>query len=303
MPRPQLIVLVGPTAVGKTQWAIRLAKHYQTEVVSADSRQVYKEMSIGTAVPTKNELRQVPHHLIQHRSITDTYSVGEYVKEAEATLEKLFEQNDILIMAGGSGLYVQGLLFGLDEFPEIDPKIREDLNAIFEIYGLSELQQMLEKEDPDYYKQVDLNNPHRVIRALEVSLGNHRPYSSYLGKKKVSHTYDISLIGLEMDRELLYSRINQRVDNMMAAGLLDEVKALKKYQNINALHTVGYTELFKYLDGTLSLEDSVEEIKKNTRRFAKRQGTWFRKMPEIHWIPWNIPESDFINQIEILIQK
>jgi len=303
MARPHLIVLVGPTAVGKTQWALRLAKHYNTEIVSADSRQLYKEMTIGTAVPSEDELQQVPHHLIQHRSITDTYSVGDYVKETETVLEELFKDHKIVIMAGGSGLYVQGLLFGLDKFPEIDPKIRQDLNARFQSKGLSELHNMLKKEDPDYYEQVDLNNPHRVIRALEVSLGSNRPYSSYLDKKTVSHDFDYSLIGLEMDRNLLYSRINQRVDHMMEEGLLNEVRSLQKYRSLNALHTVGYTELFKYLDNTITLEVAVEEIKKNTRRFAKRQGTWFRKMPEINWIPWNTSQAEFVNQVDRLIQK
>ncbi|MBT8234940.1 MAG: tRNA (adenosine(37)-N6)-dimethylallyltransferase MiaA [Bacteroidia bacterium] len=298
-----LIVLVGPTAVGKTQWAIRLAKHYNSEVVSSDSRQVYKEMAIGTAVPSEKELQQVPHHLIQHRSIKDPYSVGDFVKEAKALLEELFEKHEIVIMTGGSGLYIQALLFGLDEFPDIDPQIRADLNSIRKSKGLHELQLMLKKEDPDYYEQVDLENPHRIIRALEVCLGTNRPYSSYLGKKNMQLTFDFSLIGLEMDRELLYSRINKRVDEMLSAGLFNEVKKLQDHKHIYALQTVGYKELFKHLHGVFSLETAVEEIKKNTRRFAKRQGTWFRKMPGIVWIPWNTPENEFIDKVENLIQR
>ncbi len=303
MTRRHLIVLVGPTAVGKTQWAIRLAKHFNSEIVSADSRQVYKEMAIGTAVPTEKELLQVPHHLIQHRSIKDPYSVGDFVKETKAILEELFQQHEIVIMAGGSGLYIQALLFGLDEFPEIDPQIREDLNSVLKSKGLRELQLMLQKEDPDYYEKVDLENPQRVIRALEVCLGTNKPYSSYLGKKDVQHNFDFSLIGLEMDRELLYSRINKRVDEMMAEGLLNEVKGLEVYKHLNSLQTVGYKELFKYLDDQCSLEAAIEEMKKNTRRFAKRQGTWFRKMPGIIWLPWNASEKDFTEQIEKLIQQ
>ncbi len=303
MAHRHLIVLVGPTAVGKTQWAIRLAKHFNSEIVSADSRQVFKEMTIGTAVPTKKELQQAPHHLIQHRSIKDPYSVGDYVNEAKAILEQLFEEHEIVIMTGGSGLYIQALLFGLDEFPAIDPQIRQDLNSIFESKGLEEIQFMLKKQDPGYYDKVDLDNPHRVIRALEVCLGTNRPYSSYLGKKKEQHNYDFSLIGLEMDRELLYSRINKRVDKMLAAGLLKEVEKLQEYKHLNALQTVGYKELFKCLDGVVSLETAVEEIKKNTRRFAKRQGTWFRKMPGIVWIPWDTPERVFTDQVEKLIYK
>ena len=303
MTRRHLIVLVGPTAVGKTQWAIRLAKHYRSEIVSADSRQVFKEMVIGTAVPTEKELQQVPHHLIQHRSIEDPYSVGDFVKEAKAILEELFQEHEIVIMAGGSGLYIQALLFGLDEFPEIDPQIREDLNSVLKSRGLRELQLMLQKKDPDYYEKVDLENPHRVIRALEVCLGTNKPYSSYLGKKDVQHNFDFSLIGLEMDRELLYSRINNRVDEMMAEGLLNEVKGLQVYKHLNALQTVGYKELFTYLDDQCSLEAAIEDIKKNTRRFAKRQGTWFRKMPGIKWLPWNASEKEFTEQIEKLIQQ
>jgi len=303
MTRRHLIVLVGPTAVGKTQWAIRLAKHFNSEIVSADSRQVFKEMAIGTAVPTDKELQQVPHHLIQHRSIKDPYSVGDFVKEAKAILEELFQQHEIVIMAGGSGLYIQALLFGLDQFPEIDPQIREDLNSVLKSKGLSELQLMLKRKDPDYYEKVDLENPHRVIRALEVCLGTNKPYSSYLGKKDVQHNFDFSLIGLEMDRELLYMQVNKRVDEMMAGGLLAEVKGLQDYKHLNALQTVGYKELFKYIDDLYSLEAAIEEIKKNTRRFAKRQGTWFRKMPGIKWLHWNASEKEFTEQIEKLIQQ
>ncbi|NND14713.1 MAG: tRNA (adenosine(37)-N6)-dimethylallyltransferase MiaA [Eudoraea sp.] len=303
MARPHLIVLVGPTAVGKTRWAITLAKYLKTEVVSADSRQVYKEMAIGTAVPSKEELQQIPHHLVQHRSIKGPYSVGDFVEDAQEVLNELFKRHNVVVMAGGSGLYIQGLLFGLDDFPPIDPIIREDLNTVFHSKGLTVLQQMLKKEDPEYYERVDLENPHRVIRALEVSIGTSRPYSSYLGKKKVHHDFDFSLIGLDMDRELLYSRINNRVDQMIATGLLDEVKILQDNRQLNALQTVGYKELFKYLDGEVSLETAVVEIKKNTRRFAKRQGTWFRKMTGITWIPWNTAESEFVKQVENLMRK
>ena len=287
-----LINIVGPTAIGKTSLAIQLANKFNTEIISADSRQFYKEMSIGTAVPSAEELQAAKHHFIQHISIKDNYNVGDFESEAIKKLDELFKNNKIVIMVGGSGLYTKSVLEGLDYFPEVSLEIRQELNVKLEKEGLDSLQQQLHKLDPDYYKIVDLENPHRVIRALEVCISSGKPYSSYLNQPKKKRNFTAISIGLSAEREIIYDRINRRVDLMIAEGLLDEAKALFPKRELNALNTVGYKELFSYLEGKDSLETAVSEIKKNTRRFAKRQLTWFRKDQEINWFDYKTPVEE-----------
>lgn len=287
MKKKVLLAVVGPTAIGKTALGIQLAKYFDTEILSADSRQFFKEMEIGTAVPTQEELAQVPHHFIQHKSIFDPYSVGDFEKEAIDFLNELFQQKDTVIMVGGSGLYVDAVVNGLDEFPEVDPGIRAELNQELEKNGLSSLQEELKRKDPSYYKIVDLENPHRLIRALEVCRASGKPYSSFLNQPRPKRPFKTLYVGLEAPREVIYERINQRVDLMMEKGLLDEAQRLYPNQKLNALQTVGYKELFEYLDGNCTLESAVSEIKKNTRRFAKRQLTWLRKNNDILWVPYD----------------
>lgn len=292
-----LLVVIGPTAIGKTALAIELAQHFQCEILSCDSRQFFKEMTIGTAVPSRAELEAVPHHFIQHISIQDAYSVGDFERDAIAQLDRLFEKNNIQVMVGRSGLYVNAILEGLDEFPDIDPSIREALNQALEEKGLPYLQAQLKELDPVHYEKVALDNPQRVIRALEVSIGTGQPYSSFLAKKKVERNFIPIVIGLEAPREKMYERINTRVDLMLEAGLLAEVQALLPYQTLNALQTVGYRELFRYFNGESTLEEAVEEIKKNTRRFAKRQITWFKRTPNAAWYNYQTDPQQIIADI------
>ncbi len=293
-----LVSVSGPTGIGKTDWAIRLAKHYDTEVLSFDSRQFYREMQIGTAVPSPEELQSVPHHFIQHKSIHDPYSVGTFRNEALERMRDLYGRHRLLIMAGGSGLYLDAVTRGLDEFPEVDPKIRENLNRTYEEKGIGPLQELLAEKDPVYHARVDLSNPHRLIRALEVCLGTGNPYSSYTGKREAPDFFEHLPLGIQADRQVIYRRIEERVDRMMEAGLLDEARALFPYREATALQTVGYQELFGFLEGKWDLETAVAEIKKNTRRFAKRQGTWLRRDPDIHQIPHNAPTEVAIRYID-----
>lgn len=292
-----LLVVIGPTAIGKTALAIELAQHFQCEILSCDSRQFFKEMTLGTAVPATAELEAVPHHFIQHISIEDSYSVGDFERDAIALLDRLFEKNNVQVMVGGSGLYVNAILEGLDEFPDIDPRIREELNQALEEKGLPYLQAQLKELDPVHYEKVALDNPQRVTRALEVSIGTGQPYSSFLAKKKVQRNFVPIVLGLEAPREKMYERINTRVDLMLEAGLLEEVQALLPYQTLNALQTVGYRELFRYFDGEGTLEEAVEEIKKNTRRFAKRQITWFKRTPNATWYNYQTNPQQIIADI------
>ncbi|MDM1046230.1 tRNA (adenosine(37)-N6)-dimethylallyltransferase MiaA [Myroides sp. 1354] len=292
-----LLVVIGPTAIGKTALAIQLAQHFQCEIISCDSRQFFKEMTLGTAVPSPEELAAVPHHFIQHISIQDSYSVGDFERDAIAHLDRLFEKNKVQVMVGGSGLYVNAILEGLDEFPDIDPRIREELNQTLEEKGLPYLQAQLKELDPVHYEKVALDNPQRVTRALEVSIGTGQPYSSFLAKKKVKRNFVPIVIGLEAPREMMYERINKRVDLMLQGGLLEEVKALLPYQELNALQTVGYRELFHYFNGEGTLEEAIEEIKKNTRRFAKRQITWFKRTPNATWYGYQTDPKQIIDAI------
>ena len=298
MKNKNLISLIGPTAIGKTALSISLADHFKTDIISCDSRQFYKEMKIGTAVPSKTEIEAANHHFIQSRSIFEDYSVGAFEREAITLLSGLFKQKDILIMTGGSGLYVDAVTKGLDDFPKVDGKIRIELKAKLEFEGIKTLQSQLLELDPISHKRIDIENKQRLIRALEISIGSDKPYSYYLGLSSKKRNFKTIKIGLTAARETIYNRINQRVDLMMQEGLLDEVNKLYPHRELNALQTVGYRELFKHIDGLDSLEFAIQEIKKNTRRFAKRQGTWFRKDPEIKWFDFETDPLEIIRHIE-----
>mgnify|MGYP000443670291 CR=1 FL=1 len=292
-----LITVVGPTAIGKTALSIKLATHYNAEIISCDSRQFYKEMNIGTAVPSVEELNAAPHHFIQNRSIFDSYNVGDFERDALDKLNELFETNTMVIMVGGSGLYVDAVLNGLDYFPKVTPEIRENLNQELLSKGIAHLQQQLKDLDIETYNEIALDNPQRVIRALEVCIGSGLPYSSFKNKPKEKRNFRSIKIGLNADREIIYDRINQRVDIMMQEGLLDEVKTVYPHKNLNALQTVGYRELFSFLDGNISKDFAIEEIKKNTRRFAKRQLTWFRKDTSIVWFDYKTRHQTIFNTL------
>ncbi|TGV00828.1 tRNA (adenosine(37)-N6)-dimethylallyltransferase MiaA [Flavivirga rizhaonensis] len=292
-----LISIVGPTAIGKTALSIKLANHFNTEILSADSRQFFKEMQIGTAAPTPEELATAKHHFIHHKSIEDHYNVGAFEKDAINALNTLFKTYDIVIMVGGSGLYVDAVNKGLDDFPEVKNSIRETLNNDLETKGLPHLQERLELLDSVAYNTIAIDNPHRVIRALEICVGTGKPYSSFLKKGKIKRHFKTITIGLTAKRDIIYNRINKRVDIMMQEGLLGEVKSLVPYKDLNALNTVGYKELFKYIDSEWSLDFAISEIKKNTRRFAKRQLTWFKKNEETQWFDFTTPKEIIINCI------
>lgn len=278
-----LIVIVGPTAIGKTSLAIDLAKHYQTEIISADSRQFFKEMSIGTAKPSKEELAEAPHHFINSHSITQLFSTGDFELQALTLIEQLFTKHDVLVMVGGSGLYINAICNGLDDMPDIDLTIRERLNQQFANDGIETIRKQLSELDPEYFTKVDQSNPQRMIRGLEVVLSTGQKLSSFLTFNKKERPFNIIKIGLNTEREKLYHQINQRVDLMMEHGLVEEVKALEPYKELNALKTVGYAEIFDHLIGSIDLTTAVDKIKQNTRRFAKRQLTWFRKDTETTW--------------------
>jgi tRNA dimethylallyltransferase len=278
-----LITVVGPTAIGKTALSIQLANTFNASIISCDSRQFFKEMTIGTAVPEPKELEAAKHYFIQNRSVFEAYNVGEFERDALEKLEELFKENPIQIMVGGSGLYVDAVLKGLDYFPEVDQEIREDLVLKLEKDGIQALQQQLKELDIETYNTIALDNPHRIMRALEICIGTGIPYASFKNKPKKSRNFNSIKVGLNADRELIYNRINQRVDTMMSNGLLEEAKKLYPYKELNALQTVGYRELFAVFDKTFTKEFAVSEIKKNTRRFAKRQLTWFKRDENILW--------------------
>jgi tRNA dimethylallyltransferase len=294
-----LISIVGPTAIGKTSLSIKLANYFNTEIISADSRQFYKEMQIGTAAPTKDELQQAPHHFIHHKSVKDEYNVGSFEKDALKLLNALFKKHDVVIMVGGSGLYVDAVTKGMDEFPEVDASIRMQLNAELKENGLLSLQNKLKALDEVSFNNIAIDNPHRVIRALEICIGTGQPYSSFLNKEKAKRNFKVITIGLTAEREIIYSRINKRVDLMLESGLLKEVESLKELKHLNALNTVGYKELYNYFDGLWDLDFAVSEIKKNSRRFAKRQMTWFKKDDSIKWFNQDYKLhtiTDYINE-------
>ncbi|PSR53246.1 tRNA (adenosine(37)-N6)-dimethylallyltransferase MiaA [Adhaeribacter arboris] len=278
-----LIVVVGPTAVGKTDVSIRLARHYNTVIISADSRQFYQEMSIGTAKPTLAEMQGLPHYFINSHHIAQEYNAGAYEQDVLQLLEELFNQHSCVILTGGSGLYVRAVLEGMDEMPEVPISIREQLLTQKQAHGLTPLLEQLQQLDPVYYNQVDHANPQRIIRALEVVLATGQPYSTFRTKKAIERPFEVIKIGLNRDRAELYARIDARVDQMLQAGLLEEVQQLYPYRNHNALQTVGYQELFSYLAGEYDWAEAVRLLKRNSRRYAKRQLTWFTKNNDFTW--------------------
>lgn len=299
-----LITIIGPTAIGKTALSIKLAQHFNCDIISCDSRQFFKEMKIGTAVPNNEELAAAKHHFIQNKSIFNSYSVGDFEVEALQKLDELFKTNNVQIMVGGSGLYVDAVLKGFDEFPDIDASVREEINSKYEELGIEYLQSILKDLDFEYYSKLEkenpqtLVNPQRMKRFVEVCLGTGKPYSTFLGKRSVKRDFIPIIIGLQADREIMYDRINQRVDIMLQEGLLDEVQQLYPHKDLNALQTVSYRELFDYFDGKTTLDFAIEEIKKNTRRFAKRQITWFKRTENVNWFDFKTKPEVIISTID-----
>lgn len=281
--RPTLLVICGPTAIGKTALAVRLAQHYSTEVLSSDSRQFYQEMAIGTAKPTIDEMQGIPHHFVDFLSIHQDYNAGAFERDALKLLDKLFQQHKVVVMAGGSGLYVQAVCEGFDDVPAKDENIRAELMKKLEQEGIEALQAQLKASDPSYFEVVDIHNPHRIIRGLEVNLVTGKSFLEFRKKAALKRPFNVIKVGLEMERETLYERINKRVELMMEAGQLEEARGLYEHRHLNALQTVGYRELFEHFDGDRTLENAVAMIQQNTRRFAKRQLTWLRKDEELQW--------------------
>ncbi len=299
-----LITVIGPTAIGKTCLSIALAQHFQCEIISCDSRQFFKEMRIGTAVPTQEELAAAPHHFIQNKSIFENYTVGDFEKEAIEKLTELHQTNDFAILVGGSGLYVDAILKGFDSFPAIEASVREEVSANYEQFGISYLQEQLEQLDPVYFKKISLENPQtlqnpqRMMRFVEVCIGTGKPYSSFLNQNKNNRDFTPIIIGLEAERGVMYDRINQRVDIMFKEGLLAEAEQLYPHKELNALQTVGYREFFSYFDGNSTLDFAIEEIKKNTRRFSKRQLTWFKRTENAQWFDYLTDRNKIIDTIK-----
>ena len=303
-----LITIVGPTAIGKTALSIKLAEHFNCEIISCDSRQFFKEMKIGTAVPNDEELVSAPHHFIQNKSIFDNYTVGDFEKDAIAKLDELFVTNDYVVMVGGSGLYVNAVLKGFDAIPDIETSVRSTVISDYEKLGIDYLQKKLQELDFDYFEKLTsenpqtLQNPQRLMRFVEVCIGSGKPYSSFLNQKINHRNFTPILIGLEAERNIIYERINQRVDIMMNDGLLAEAQNLYEHKSLNALQTVGYRELFSYFDKEISLEFAIEEIKKNTRRFAKRQLTWFKRNEETKWFDYQTDILEITDFVKSKIQ-
>ena len=290
-----LIVIAGPTASGKTAFAIALAKALGTVILSADSRQFYKEMSIGTAAPTEEELSQVQHYFVHHISIEDKYDVADYERDAIALLAELYKTHDVVVMTGGSGLFIDAVCNGIDAMPDVQPGIREKVQKLYDEGGLKALQDEVQRLDPEYYTHVDQQNPRRLQRALEVCYQTGQPFSSFRSGHAVQRDFDLKKYALLWDRQALIERIDRRVDLMMEQGLLEEAKALYPQRHLNALNTVGYKELFAYFDGDCTLKEAVEQIKIHTRQYAKRQMTWLRKDTSYQWIMPNDLE-DVIRQ-------
>lgn len=297
-----LIVLTGPTGIGKTKTAIKIAQHFNTEIVSSDSRQIFKELSIGTAVPNKNELSTVKHHFIHSHSISENYNASRYETEALQLLEQLFLKYDTLVMAGGSMLYIDAICNGIDVMPDADPEIRNALKLQLENEGLPSLRLQLKKLDPEYYKKVDLKNPNRIIHALEISIMTGLPYSSFRSNTKKKRPFNIVKVGLNCDREMLHSRINKRVDLMISDGLIDEAKSVYPHKHLNSLNTVGYRELFSWFNGEITKEKAIELIKRNSRRYARKQITWFRRDEELRWFETQ-QTTEIIHYLETQIKN
>ena len=297
-----LIVLTGPTGIGKTSIGIKLAQYFNTEIVSSDSRQIFTELKVGTAVPSEKELSLVKHHFIHSHSITQNYNASRYEMEAIQLLEKLFQQNNTILLVGGSMLYIDAICKGIDIMPDVDPEIRNSFKIQLEKEGIESLRLQLKKQDPDYYKIVDLKNPARIIHALEICLTTGKPYSSFRSNPNKKRPFSVLKIGLNCEREILHKRINKRVDAMLQEGLVEEAKLVYPQKHLNALNTVGYRELFNYFDGEISLDKAIELIKRNSRRYARKQLTWFRKDPEMKWFEPN-QTQEIIEYIEYTINE
>ncbi|MGI9651397.1 tRNA (adenosine(37)-N6)-dimethylallyltransferase MiaA [Chryseobacterium sp. RLHN22] len=293
MKKKNLISVVGPTGIGKTRLAIDLAKHFNTEIISCDSRQFFKEMKIGTASPSEKELAEAPHHFIGNLSVEEYYSIGQYEEDALKKLNELFENHDTVILVGGSMMYEKAVIEGLNDLPEADEDNQKKLNEIFENEGIDKLQEILKELDPEYFAVVDFHNHRRLLRAIDVIWQTNTKYSELIAVSQDSRDFNTIRIGIEAPREELYDRINRRVDIMMEKGLLDEAKGLEKFKHLTALNTVGYAELFKYFDGEWDLDFAISEIKKNSRRYAKRQLTWYRKADDIHYLTLGYSQEDF----------
>ncbi|PKP04350.1 MAG: tRNA (adenosine(37)-N6)-dimethylallyltransferase MiaA [Bacteroidetes bacterium HGW-Bacteroidetes-9] len=291
-----LLLIAGPTAVGKTSVAIDVARHFGCEIISADSRQFYSELKIGTATPTAEQQNYVKHHFVGNLSLTDNYNVSRFENEVLALLSELFAKNKFVVMVGGSGLYIKAVCDGIDDLPDVDDELRNSLHQQLEKEGIASIRAQLQKLDPAYYSKVDLANPNRIIRALEVCLATGKPYSAMRKQSRAQRNFRIIKIGLNLPRKELHERINQRVEAMMKEGLLDEARSFYPQRELNALNTVGYKELFDHFDGKYSLEDAIEKIKTNTRRYARRQITWFKKEADIFWCQPDAAEV--IGQIE-----
>ncbi|WP_284462092.1 tRNA (adenosine(37)-N6)-dimethylallyltransferase MiaA [Chryseobacterium sp.] len=292
-----LISVVGPTGIGKTRLAIDLAKHFNTEIVSCDSRQFFKEMKIGTASPSEEELAEAPHHFIGNLSVEDYYSIGQYEEDALQKLNELFKNHNTVILVGGSMMYEKAVIEGLNDLPEANAENQEKLQKLMEEEGIEKLQEILKELDPEYAEVVDIHNHRRLLRAIDVIWQTNKKYSVQIAVSQDSRDFNVIRIGIEAPREELYDRINRRVDIMMEKGLLDEVKSLEKFKGLTALNTVGYSELFKYFDGEWDLDFAVSEIKKNSRRYAKRQLTWYRRADDIHYLQLGYSQQDFENLI------
>ena len=299
----QLVTIIGPTAIGKTDLAIKIAEFYNTEIVSADSRQFYRELNIGTAKPSSSELSKIKHHLINNKSIQEQYNINDFEKDAIESINSIFKKNKVAVLVGGSGQFINSVLYGLDEIPEIDENIRNSLYSDMDSLGIKALQEKLKLLDPNSYNNIDIDNPRRLIRALEVTIGSGKPYSNFLKKTKKTRNFNVITIGLNQDRADLYEKINTRVDNMIKDGLIDEVKGLLELKNLKTLNTIGYSEVFKYIDGVYSKDECINEIKKNTRRYAKRQLTWFKSIENVKWVSPNYDLKDVLNHIERLINN
>jgi len=297
-----VIIICGPTAVGKTSVSIALAKHFQTEIISADSRQCFKELKIGVARPSDEELKEVPHHFVASYSIKENINAAFFEQFALQKTEELFKTHDIIIMVGGTGLYIKAFCEGLDEIPPIDKAIRKDIIKNYELHGLPWLQEQVKTKDPEFYKVGEMQNPQRSMRALEVVESTGQSILSFRKNKKAERPFNIIKIGLELPKEELHANINSRVDKMLQDGLVEEVSSLKDFRDVNALQTVGYSEIYEHLDGRMSLVTAVEEIKKNTRQYAKRQITWFKKDKEINWVNAN-QTGEIFSMAQKLVQS
>ncbi len=298
-----MISVVGPTGIGKTKLAIDLARHFNTEIVSCDSRQFFKEMKIGTAAPSGEELAAAPHHFIGNLSVEDYYSIGQYEEDALQKLSELFKTHDTVILVGGSMMYEKAVIEGLNDLPEANAGNQEKLQKIMDEEGIEKLQNILKELDPDYFSIVDIHNHRRLLRAIDVIWQTDKKYSEQIAVSQDSRDFNVIRIGIDAPREELYDRINRRVDIMMEKGLLDEVRGLEKFKGLTALNTVGYAELFKYFDGEWDLDFAVSEIKKNSRRYAKRQLTWYRKADDIHYLPLGYSEKDFEDLLQWIAEE